>query len=132
MSARDITRGTWMVGRYGTSDGPITAQLPSSSGTSIAFPADLVEPLRPEWPSWRQIFAGVLAWTKSMMRRHAGDVLARIHAGAAGVMRPSGETQAISVNTSPAPPMRARAEVDEMEVVRRPVGALNTSPSARR
>ena len=31
----------------------------------------LVEPLPPEWPSWRPILAGVLVCTKSVTRRHA-------------------------------------------------------------
>ena len=49
-----------------------------------------------------------------------------------GVIRPSAETQIISVITSPAPPIAARAEVDEVEVARRAVDRASTCPSATR
>ena len=50
-------------------DGPQTSQLPSGSGTSIPSHISLVEPLRPEWPSWMPIFAPVWLWTNPVIRR---------------------------------------------------------------
>ncbi len=71
MSARVIGAGTWLAGDQRTSPADITGQLPSSSGTSLPSQPTRVEPLPPEWPSWRQIFAFELAWTNSTMRFHA-------------------------------------------------------------
>ena len=104
MSARVIGRGTWLTGDQGTSLAAITGQLPSSSGTSLPSQPSLVEPLPPEWPSWRQIFAFDCAWTKSTMRFHAATCSAFHMPVQPGLIRPSGETQVISVKTSPAPP----------------------------
>jgi hypothetical protein len=63
-----------------------------------------VEPLRPEWPSWRPIFAVLRSWTKSVTRVHASRCVSFHRPVQPGVMRPSGETQTISVMTRPAPP----------------------------
>ena len=63
------SRGTWPAGEYGTGDGPQTSQLPSGSGSSMPSHISLVEPLRPEWPSWRPIAAPDEACTKSTTRR---------------------------------------------------------------
>ncbi len=64
----------------------------------------LVEPLGPEWPSCRQIFACDRACTKSTMRFHASTCSGRYIPVQPGEMRPSRVTHVISVNTSPAPP----------------------------
>ena len=63
-----------------------------------------VEPLAPEWPSWRPIFAGDEACTKSTTRCHASCCASSQIPAQPGVIRPLGETQTISVITSPAPP----------------------------
>ena len=47
MSARVISDGTWLCGRYGSGDGAMIGQLPSSNGWSIPSHMTLVEPLRP-------------------------------------------------------------------------------------
>ena len=41
-----------------------TSQLSAGSGSSMPSHISLVEPLRPEWPSWRPIFAVLRSWTK--------------------------------------------------------------------
>ena len=64
----------------------------------------LVEPLRPEWPSWSPIAAGVCSCTKSTIRRNAASASSSYSPQHAGVIRPSGDTQVISVITRPAPP----------------------------
>ena len=64
----------------------------------------LVEPLRPEWPSWMPIFAAALAWTNPTIRRQDSSCSAVYIPVQPGVIRPAGETQTISVITSPAPP----------------------------
>src|SRR3954447_7752649 len=104
MSARVIGCGTWLTGDQRTSLADITGQLPSSSGTSFPSQPNLVEPLAPEWPSWRQSFAFEFAWTKSTMRVHAATWAAFHIPVQPGLIRPSGETQVISVKTRPAPP----------------------------
>ena len=73
MSARSIARGIWFRGDQGTSEAETIGQLPSSSGASISSQPSWVEPLAPEWPSWRQILASVSAWTKSTMRFQAAS-----------------------------------------------------------
>ncbi len=63
-----------------------------------------VEPLRPECPSCRPIFAELRSWTKEVTRRQASRCPSFHRPGQPGVIRPSGETQTISVITRPAPP----------------------------
>ena len=75
----------------------ITGQLPSTSGVSICSQPSWVEPLRPEWPTWQQILALVSAWTKSVSRFHAASCSGAYRPVQPGVMRPSGDTQVISV-----------------------------------
>ena len=65
----------------------------------------LVAPLRPAWPSCRQIFAAELAWTKSTIRVHAACCSSFHRPVQPGVMRASRPTQVISVKISPAPPI---------------------------
>lgn len=49
-----------------------TGQLPVSRGWSMPSHISLVEPLRPEWPSWTPMAApGTEVWTKSVIRRQA-------------------------------------------------------------
>ena len=109
MSARVISRGVaLMPSRYGSGEGASVSQLPAASGWSSRSQPSWVEPLRPEWPSCRQSFARLLAWTKSTIRRQASRCASFQRPVQPGEMRPSGETQVISVNTSPAPPV-ARA-----------------------
>ena len=63
-----------------------------------------VDPLRPEWPSWRPILPVERACTNSVTSRQASPC-ASVHSPVQpGVIRPSGETQTISVMTRPAPP----------------------------
>ena len=64
----------------------------------------LVEPLRPECPSCRPIAAPDEPCTNSTTLAQAASC-SSVHSPAQpGVIRPSAETQAISVITSPAPP----------------------------
>ena len=83
MSARVISRGTWLSGDQATGDGAITCQLPCASGASIVSQPSWVEPLGPEWPSCMAILASVSAWTKSTMRFQAASCSGGIEAGAA-------------------------------------------------
>ena len=72
MSARVISRGTWLVpGRYGSGEGAISGQLPSGSGRSSPSHSSCVEPLRPAWPSCAPIAARECSWTKSTIRFQA-------------------------------------------------------------
>ena len=66
------------------------------------------------------------------MRFHARACASFHSPGQPGVMRASGDGQVISATTMPAPPMRARAQVHEVELVRHAVDRSNTAPSARR
>ena len=75
----------------------MSGQLPSSSGTSSPSHITFVEPLRPEWPSWQPILACPWPWTKSTIRFHAAVCSSRYRPPQPGVIRPSGETQVISV-----------------------------------
>ena len=85
MSARVISRGTWLVaGRYGSGDGAISGQLPSGSGSSSPSHISFVEPLRPRGRAARRSRAVPCACTKSTIRFHAGDVLVAVQAAAAG------------------------------------------------
>ena len=68
---RVIGLGAWLTGDHRMSLGAMTGQLPLSSGALSSSQPSLVEPFAPECPSWRQIFAFELAWTKSTMRFHA-------------------------------------------------------------
>src|SRR3954466_16292793 len=97
MSARIIGRGTWLAGDQGTSDAAITGQLPLSSGTSFPSQPSFVDPLGPEWPSRRQNLAPALAWTKSTIRFHASTCSGGYRPVQPGLIRPSDETQVISV-----------------------------------
>ena len=47
MSARVISRGTWLAGDHATGDGPITGQFPCASGASIVSQPSWVEPFGP-------------------------------------------------------------------------------------
>ena len=85
-------------------DGPQTSQLPSGSGSSMPSHISLVEPLRPEWPSWMPIFALVCSCTNPVIRRQDSSCSAVYMPVQPGVIRPAGETQTISVITRPAPP----------------------------
>ena len=49
----------------------MTSQLPDLSGASAVSQPSWVEPLAPEWPSWRATLASVSAWMKSTMRFQA-------------------------------------------------------------
>ena len=64
----------------------------------------LVEPFRPECPTWKPIFALVSVWTKSTIRFHASSCSGRYMPVQPGLIRPVSETQTISVITRPAPP----------------------------
>ena len=48
-----------------------SGQLPDTKGASASAQPTCVDPLRPAWPIWQQIFASVSAWTKSTTRFHA-------------------------------------------------------------
>ena len=63
-----------------------------------------VEPLPPEWPSCRPIFAAELVCTKSVTRRHDACCVVGPQSGAPGRDPALGETHTISVITRPAPP----------------------------
>ena len=76
MSARSIAVGTWFCGDHGTSETERIGQLPVASGRLSSTQPTSVEPLAPAWPSWRQIFASVSAWTKSTMRFQAASAAA--------------------------------------------------------
>ena len=73
MSARSIAFGVWFWGDQGTSETERIGQLPEASGRLSSTQPSSVEPLAPEWPSWRQILASVSAWTKSTMRFQAAS-----------------------------------------------------------
>ncbi len=106
-------------------------QPPCSSGRSMPSHISLVAPLRPAWPSCRQIFAAELAWTKSTMRFQAASCSSFQRPGAAGRDARVGATQVISVKISPAPPM-ARDAVDARGGSRRACRPPpNTCTSAR-
>ena len=55
MSSRVIATGTWLRGEYATADGASNGQFPSGSGSSIPSHINLVDPFRPECPSWAPI-----------------------------------------------------------------------------
>ena len=101
---RSSASGTWFSAVHGTLDGATTCQLPFSSGLSIPSHATRVEPLEPLWPSCMQMRAPGWVWTKSVMRFHASTCSSFHMPVQPGVMRPSGDTQVISVTISPAPP----------------------------
>ncbi len=82
----------------------MTSQLPSGRGSSRPSHISLVEPLRPEWPSCRPIFAVDRRWTKRVIAAHWSRCPSVHSPGQPGVIRPSGDTQVISVITRPAPP----------------------------
>src|SRR5580704_11788986 len=82
----------------------MTSQLPSGRGSSRPSHISLVEPLRPEWPSCRPIFAVDRWCTKRVIAAHRSRCSSVHSPGQPGVIRPSGDTQAISVITRPAPP----------------------------
>src|ERR1700730_1330686 len=104
MSALVASRGTWQPAPYGSADGPMTSQLPSGSGSSVPSHISPVEPLRPEWPSCRPIFAVDRWWTKRVIAAHRSRCSSVHSPGQPSVIRPSGDTQVISVITRPAPP----------------------------
>ncbi len=118
-SARVASRGTWQPAPYGSGDGPTTSQLPSGSGSSMPSHISLVEPLRPEWPSWSADLGRAAARARSRRPRFQASRCSSFQSPVQpGVMRPSGETQTISVITRPAPPRALRPEVDQVEVGR--------------
>ena len=105
MSARLISRGTALCGKYGSGDAETIGQAPSSSGSSIPSHISLVAPLRPACPSCMPILAFDCACTKSTMRFQAASCASLYMPAQPGEMRASFETSVISVNISPAPPM---------------------------
>ena len=106
MSARVISRGgALMPSRYGSGEGASVSQLPDGSGRSSSSQPSWVEPLRPECPSCMQSFVRLCACTNSTMRCHASRCASFQIPVQPGEMRPSGDTQVISVKTSPAPPV---------------------------
>ena len=100
-----IARGTWLAFEYGCADGPITGQLPDSSGTSLPSQPTLVEPLGPAWPSCRQNFACVCRCTNATMRCQAFSCGSFQMPAQPGEMRASALTSVISVRSNPAPPL---------------------------
>ena len=118
-------------GDQGTAEGPITCQLPSSSGSSMPSQPSLVEPLGPEWPSCRQILASVCRCTKSTIRVQAATCSSWYMPAQPGVIRPSGVTQVISVKTSPAPPCARAPRCTRWKSPAHAVLAPSTSPWAR-
>jgi hypothetical protein len=105
ISPRVTSRGTLLSGKYGIGEAEQMSQAPSSSGRSMPSHISFVAPLRPEWPSCMQTFAAEFARMKSRMRFHALSCSSFHSPVQPRVMRASGETQVISVNTSAAPPM---------------------------
>jgi hypothetical protein len=105
MSARVISRGTWLSGKYGSGEAETIGHAPSGSGSSIPSHISLVAPLRPECPSCRQNFAAEFACTKSAMFFHAASCASEYSPVQPCVMRACADTQVISVNRSPAPPI---------------------------
>jgi len=97
MSLRSIAFGTALRPDQAMADADITGQLPSASGASICSHPSCVLPLRPECPIWQQILAAVSACTKSVSRRQAASCCGSYRPVHPGVMRPSGDTQVISV-----------------------------------
>ena len=104
MSARVISRGTWLCGKYGSGDADTSGQFPSGSGSSIPSHMRRVEPLRPAWASWRAIRAPVCRWTNSTMRRQASTCSGLYIPVQPGLIRPSRLTSVISATTRDAPP----------------------------
>jgi len=107
MSARVISRGTWLRGEYGIGDGPMTCQLPDGSGSSIPSHISFVEPFRPEWPICAPAAQPPCACINETIRVHASTCSSHHIPAHPGVIRPPGETHIISLITRPAPP-RAR------------------------
>ncbi len=99
----------------------INGQLPSSSGTSLPSHPSLVEPLPPEWPSWRQIFAVELEWTKSTIRRHAATWPADHMPVQPGLIATFGGHAGHLGEHQPSAAQCALAIMDEVKVVRRSV-----------
>ncbi len=85
-------------------DGAQTAQFPAASGWSMPSHISFVEPLRPEWPSWIPILAVDWSCTNPVIRCQAASCPGAYRPAHPGVIRPSADTQTISVITSPAPP----------------------------
>jgi hypothetical protein len=122
MSARVMMRGVWLAALHATSDAAISGQLPWSSGASIVSQPSWVDPLPPEWPSWRQNLrrrAGVDEVGDPPPRR---DMLGRVHAGAAGrdprIRRDAGHLG----EHQPRAALGPRAIMDEVEIAGRSVG----------
>ena len=105
MSARVISRGTTLCGKYGSGDAETIGQAPCSSGSSMPSHISLVAPLRPAWPSCRQNFVFDCACTKSTMRFQAASCASLYMPAQPGEMRASSDTSVISVNIRPAPPI---------------------------
>ena len=96
-------------------------QLSAGSGSSLPSHSRRVEPLRPACASCMPILAGC---RRARSRRCASrpPTCSGLYMPAQpGVMRASRLTSVISAITSPAPPTRAAAEVDEVPVVGRAV-----------
>src|SRR5579859_3883379 len=86
--------GTWLTpSRYGSGDGPHTSQLPESSGSSIPSHISLVDPLRPECPSWSPILAVEAECTNETIRAHASSCSGAYIPAHPGVIRPAADTQ---------------------------------------
>ena len=124
MSARSIAFGVWFCGDQGTSETERIGQLPEASGRLSSTQPSSVEPLGPEWPSWRQILASVSAWTKSTMRFQAASASGAVGAGAAGGDAAlGGDAGHLGVDEAGAA-LGALAEVDEVPVGRDAVHGL--------
>ena len=110
MSARSISRGTWLMpAKYGSGDGAMIGQLPSSSGWSIALPhAASSSPCARRGRAGCRSSRRACACTKSTMRCQAPTCSSSVHARAARRDPALGETSVISVITSPAPPSARR------------------------
>ncbi len=123
MSARVIARGTWLRSPNGTGEGASSGQLPSRSGSSGSSQPRWVEPLGPAWPSCSAIFARRVGVHEVDDARPGRLVLVLVHPRAAGRDAPVRRDAGHLGEHQPRAALRARAEVDEVEVVRRAVAA---------
>ncbi len=116
VGAGELARDLRCRGGTAAGTGRRPASCPAGSGSSMPSHISLVEPLRPEWPSCRPIFAVLAACTKSTMRRQPASCPGVYRPVQPGVIRPSADTQTISVITSAGAAERLAAEVGEVEV----------------
>ena len=105
MSSRVMARGSASPARKGTALGARVSQaLPSLSGRSPCQ-GSVHEPLRPAWPTCRPTRPLPLACIQSTMRFQAASWSSFQRPVQPCVMRPSADTQVISVMTRAAPPV---------------------------